>query len=63
KFELRRSQYQAIRGEIPTNLNPPSRSHFHPRCPHATARCREEIPLLKEVSPDHLSACHLNLAS
>ena len=63
KFELRRSQYQAIRGEIPSPLNPPSGCHFHPRCPHATARCREEIPLLKEVSPDHLSACHLNLAS
>ena len=62
KFELRRSQYQAIRGEIPSPLNPPSGCHFHPRCPHATARCREEIPLLKEVSPDHLSACHLNLA-
>ena len=63
KFELRRSQYQAIRGEIPSPLNPPSGCHFHPRCPHATARCREEIPLLNEVSPDHLSACHLNLAS
>jgi peptide/nickel transport system ATP-binding protein len=63
RFELRRSQYQAIRGEIPSPLNPPSGCHFHPRCPHATARCREEVPLLREVSPDHLSACHLNLAS
>ncbi|AUG08804.1 ABC transporter ATP-binding protein [Pseudomonas sp. S09G 359] len=63
KFELRRSQYQAIRGEIPSPLNPPTGCHFHPRCPHATARCREEIPPLREVSPDHLSACHLNLAS
>ncbi len=62
KFELRRSQYQAIRGEIPSPLNPPTGCHFHPRCPHATARCREEIPPLREVSPDHLSACHLNLA-
>lgn len=63
KFELRRSQFQAIRGEIPSPLNPPSGCHFHPRCPHATARCREEVPLLKEVSPHHLSACHLNLVS
>ena len=63
RFELRRSQYQAIRGEIPSPLNPPTGCHFHPRCPYATARCREEIPLLREVSPDHLSACHLNLAS
>lgn len=60
RFELRRSQYQAIRGEIPSPLNPPSGCHFHPRCPHATARCREQAPALLQVSPGHFSACHLN---
>ena len=32
---------------------------FHPRCPLAGERCREEKPLLREVSPGHLVACHL----
>ena len=63
RFELRRSQYQAIRGEMPSPLNPPSGCHFHPRCPHASQRCREQAPTLREVSPGHLSACHLNLVS
>ncbi|MGO1273238.1 MAG: oligopeptide/dipeptide ABC transporter ATP-binding protein, partial [Pseudomonas helleri] len=63
RFELRRSQYQTIRGEMPSPLNPPSGCHFHPRCPHASQRCREQAPTLREVSPGHLSACHLNLVS
>ncbi|MBV6289300.1 ABC transporter ATP-binding protein [Pseudomonas aegrilactucae] len=61
RFDVRRSQYDAIRGEMPSPLNPPSGCHFHPRCPHATARCREQAPGLREVAPQHLSACHLNL--
>ncbi|KAB0499165.1 ABC transporter ATP-binding protein [Pseudomonas vancouverensis] len=52
--------FTAIKGEIPSPINPPSGCHFHPRCPHAMPRCREEKPGLKEVSPEHLSACHLN---
>ncbi len=49
-----------IRGEIPSPLAPPSGCHFHPRCPHATARCAQEAPALREISPGRLSACHLN---
>ncbi|MBI2977324.1 MAG: ABC transporter ATP-binding protein, partial [Rhodospirillales bacterium] len=47
-------------GEIPSPLDPPSGCHFHPRCPHATRRCREEAPALREIAPGRLSACHLN---
>jgi peptide/nickel transport system ATP-binding protein len=60
RFDVRNTRYDAIKGEIPSPLNPPAGCHFHPRCPHAMARCREEVPVLKEVSPNHLSACHLN---
>jgi oligopeptide/dipeptide ABC transporter ATP-binding protein len=45
-------------GEVPSPLNPPSGCRFHPRCPHAMARCSQEIPGLKDVS-GHLVACHL----
>ncbi|KPG95466.1 peptide ABC transporter ATP-binding protein [Pseudomonas sp. RIT-PI-q] len=60
RFDVRSTRYDAIKGEIPSRLNPPAGCHFHPRCPHASARCREEGPALREVSPNHLSACHLN---
>lgn len=60
RFDLRRSQYQPIVGEMPSPLSPPSGCHFHPRCPHASARCREQAPPLREIAPGHLSACHLN---
>ncbi|RMS69554.1 Dipeptide ABC-type transport system, ATP-binding protein [Pseudomonas syringae pv. aceris] len=60
RFDIRSTRYDAIQGEIPSPLNPPAGCHFHPRCPHAMARCREEVPALREVSPNHQSACHLN---
>ncbi|MFL9925690.1 ATP-binding cassette domain-containing protein [Herbaspirillum lusitanum] len=59
-LQARNKQFTAIKGEIPSPLNPPSGCHFHPRCPHAMQRCREEAPLLKEIAPGHKSACHLN---
>ncbi|QZP31107.1 ABC transporter ATP-binding protein [Pseudomonas sp. DR48] len=60
RFDVRSTRYDAVKGEIPSPLNPPAGCHFHPRCPHATTRCRSEVPTLREVSPNHLSACHLN---
>jgi peptide/nickel transport system ATP-binding protein len=52
--------FHPIKGEIPSPLNPPSGCHFHPRCPHAFDRCRNEVPVLKEIAPGRISACHLN---
>jgi len=53
-------QYQPIRGELPSPLAPPAGCAFHPRCPHAMARCRRETPVLKPLEDGHASACHLN---
>jgi len=55
--------FKPIEGEIPSPLDPPSGCHFHPRCPFAFARCREEAPVLKEIAPGRRSACHLNDAA
>jgi peptide/nickel transport system ATP-binding protein len=60
RLETRHSRFQPISGEIPSPLDPPDGCHFHPRCPHATARCREEAPRLREIRRGWWSACHLN---
>jgi peptide/nickel transport system ATP-binding protein len=53
-------QFTPIKGEIPSPLAPPPGCTFHPRCPHALPRCREQAPPLAEIAPGHWSACHLN---
>jgi len=62
-LDKRKRTYTPVKGEIPSPLHPPSGCHFHPRCPHAMARCREEIPALREIASGHVSACHLNDAT
>jgi oligopeptide/dipeptide ABC transporter ATP-binding protein len=54
----RRSRRKAPRGEVPSPINPPTGCHFNPRCPRAVARCRDEIPALREVEPDRWVRCH-----
>ena len=53
-------RFTAIKGEIPSPLDPPPGCHFHPRCPHAMPLCRAVAPRLREIAPGHRSACHLN---
>ena len=60
RLDQRKRHFTPVKGEIPSPLDPPSGCHFHPRCPHAFARCRTEAPALKEIAPGRLSACHLN---
>jgi oligopeptide/dipeptide ABC transporter ATP-binding protein len=45
-------------GDPPDAANPPSGCVFHPRCPLAIARCRTEIPVLRDAGPGHQVACH-----
>jgi len=53
-----RDQASAPAGEIADPANPPPGCAFHPRCPYANERCRTELPVLREISPAHWSACH-----
>jgi oligopeptide/dipeptide ABC transporter ATP-binding protein len=50
----------ALEGEVPTPIDLPSGCPFHPRCPNTFDPCRITRPLLKEIAPGRLSACHLN---
>ena len=59
-LEVRKKTFVAVRGEIPSPLSPPPGCHFHPRCPHAVARCNVEQPILRTIDTGHRSACHLN---
>ncbi len=60
RLDTRRRQFEPVKGEIPSPLDPPSGCHFHPRCPFASDRCRSEPPRLKEIAPGRFAACHLN---
>jgi oligopeptide/dipeptide ABC transporter ATP-binding protein len=48
-----------LSGDVPSPVDPPPGCRFHTRCPLAEARCRVEVPLMKEVAPGHFAACHL----
>lgn len=60
RLDVRKKNFVAIKGEIPSPLSPPSGCHFHPRCPYAMPRCSVEVPALREIAPLRFSACHLN---
>ncbi|MDP2005927.1 MAG: ATP-binding cassette domain-containing protein [Rubrivivax sp.] len=46
-----------VQGEVPNPLNPPAGCAFHPRCPHANARCAHERPALASFQGIEV-ACH-----
>jgi len=51
---------EALGGEVPSAVNPPSGCPFHPRCPRRiTDACRGEEPAMRTVEDDHQVACHL----
>ena len=54
----RTRQRIVLEGDVPSPIHPPSGCHFHPRCPRAQAQCRIEPPLLRELAPQHMAACH-----
>ena len=47
-----------LAGEVANPANAPPGCAFHPRCRYAQARCRSDVPILREVTPGHWSACH-----
>ncbi len=47
-----------LEGDIPSPMNPPSGCRFHTRCPIAEARCRVDVPALRDLGGRSV-ACHL----
>jgi oligopeptide/dipeptide ABC transporter ATP-binding protein len=60
KYTARSRKRVILKGDVPSPINPPKGCHFHERCLYAHARCREEAPVLREVLPGHVAACHLH---
>jgi oligopeptide/dipeptide ABC transporter ATP-binding protein len=44
-------------GEVPSPITPPLGCRFNPRCPYASAECREKPPELAEVKKGHFVSC------
>ncbi len=49
----------AIKGEVPSAINPPTGCRFNTRCQYAMEICRKKEPPLLEVEKNRLVACHL----
>ena len=54
-------QKRIVQGDVPSPIHPPPGCHFHTRCPYAEARCRVDVPTLKQVVPGHHVSCHLHV--
>ncbi len=48
----------SLRGEIASPINLPEECRFASRCFECDDGCRQGIPALREVSPNHFAACH-----
>ncbi|MBN1876906.1 MAG: ABC transporter ATP-binding protein [Anaerolineae bacterium] len=54
-----RSRMTGIPGATPSPLDWPPGCRFHPRCPKAMEICRQQPPVMREVAPEQIVACHL----
>ncbi|NLL45621.1 MAG: ABC transporter ATP-binding protein [Clostridiales bacterium] len=57
-YEEKNRKRILLEGEVPSPLRVPKGCPFNPRCPKATAICREQKPELRETSSNHFTACH-----
>jgi len=60
--EERADRLKPIRGTPPSLINVPAGCAFHPRCAYAErtgGRSQTTVPMLHELEPGHLVACHL----
>ncbi|WP_417454294.1 ABC transporter ATP-binding protein [Kiloniella sp.] len=54
----RNKEHVALKGDLPSPLNPPSGCVFRTRCPFAKDICAAEVPALKSYGEGREAACH-----
>ena len=57
RLEGERTRLASIEGQVPSPLRRPSGCSFADRCPFSDALCRAAVPELRDVGPQHRSAC------
>ena len=50
-----------LTGDVPDPMDGPSGCAFRTRCPYAVERCAVERPILREMAPGRVAACHFPL--
>ncbi|WDV46288.1 ABC transporter ATP-binding protein [Clostridiaceae bacterium M8S5] len=50
---------QPIEGNIADPMNLPSGCRFHPRCNHASKKCKEQLPKSTSIGDEHIVKCFL----
>jgi peptide/nickel transport system ATP-binding protein/oligopeptide transport system ATP-binding protein len=51
--------HKELVGDVPSPIDPPTGCRFHPRCPYVQEVCKGTFPPLRELSSNHMAACHL----
>ena len=54
---IKKTRLEAIKGVVPSLLNPAPGCRFAPRCRLAAPECTRETPPLREIVPGHKVAC------
>lgn len=53
-----KKERMVLKGELTSPINPKKCCRFAERCPYATDQCKAEEPVLRELKPNHMVACH-----
>jgi oligopeptide transport system ATP-binding protein len=56
KIEAARQRI-VLEGDVPSPINPPEGCRFHTRCPYMIEACKQTVPPLVEIKPNHFAAC------
>ena len=59
RIDRRVERLAQIPGQVPPATAWPSGCRFHPRCPYAWDKCRNELPPLLDAGTDHQARCWL----
>ena len=50
-------QRVVLEGDVPSPINPPRGCRFHTRCPYMIEACKDVVPQLVQIKPNHFAAC------